>query len=98
MTGRNGNFDVYDMNADDTGQRNLTPDYDKSEGAPVWSRDGNNIIFGRRIDGKDQLFVMDADGQNLKRVTYNSANNGSPGWSPDGSKLIYQTDMDGNWE
>ena len=98
MTGRNGNFDVYDTNADGTGQRNLTPDYDKSDGAPVWSHDGNNIIFSRRIDGKDQLFVMDADGQNLKRVTYNSANNSSPGWSPDGSKLIYQTDVDGNWE
>ena len=98
MTGRTGNFDVYVMNADGTEQRNLTADYDRSDGAPVWSIDGHTIVFGRRIEGKDHLFVMDADGQNLKRVTHNSANNGSPGWSPDGSKLIYQTDVDGNWE
>ena len=56
MTGRNGHFDVYDMNADGTGQRNLTADYDKSDGAPVWSLDGQNIVFSRRIDDKDQLF------------------------------------------
>lgn len=98
MTGRNGNFDVYDMNADGTGQRNLTADYDKSDGAPVWSLDGQHIAFSRRIEGKEQIFVMDADGGNLKRVTHNSANNGLPGWSPDGSKLVFQTDQDGNLE
>ena len=98
MTGRNGNFDVYVMNADGTEQKNLTADYDKSDGAPVWSIDGNNIAFSRKIEGKDQIFVMDSDGGNLKRVTHNSANNGSLGWSPDGSKLIFQTDLDGNWE
>jgi Tol biopolymer transport system component/DNA-binding winged helix-turn-helix (wHTH) protein len=98
MTGRNGNFDVYVMNADGTEQKNLTADYDKSDGAPVWSIDGHNIAFSRRVGGKDQIFVMDADGANLKRVTHNSANNGSLGWSPDSSKLIYQSDQDGNWE
>ncbi|HEY0729621.1 MAG TPA: DPP IV N-terminal domain-containing protein, partial [Pyrinomonadaceae bacterium] len=98
MTGRNGNFDVYDMNADGTNQRNLTADYDRSDGAPVWSLDGQNIAFSRRVDGKDQIFVMDSDGRNLKRVTHNAGNNSSPAWSPDGSKLIFQTDQDGNWE
>ncbi len=98
MTARHGNFDVYLMNADGTGQKNLTADYDRSDGAPVWSIDGQNIAFSRKIDGKDQIFVMDADGGNLKRVTHNAANNGSLGWSPDGSKIIFQTDLDGNWE
>ena len=98
MTGRHGDFDVYEMNADGTAQRNLTADYDKSDGAPVWSLDGHTIAFSRRIEGKDQIFVMDSDGSNLKRVTHNSANNGSAAWSPDGSKLIFQTDQDGNWE
>jgi len=98
MTGRNRNFDVYEMNADGTGQRNLTADHDKSDGAPVWSMDGHNIAFARRIEGKDQIFVMDSEGGNLKRVTHNAANNSSPRWSPDGSKLIFHTDRDGNFE
>jgi Tol biopolymer transport system component/DNA-binding winged helix-turn-helix (wHTH) protein len=98
MTGRNRNFDVYEMNADGTGQRNLTADHDKSDGAPVWSIDGHNIAFARRIEGRDQIFVMDSAGGNLKRVTHNAANNGAPRWSPDGSKLIFHTDQDGNFE
>ena len=97
-TGRNGNFDVYETNADGTGQRNLTADNDKADGAPIWSIDGHNIAFSRRFEGKDHIFVMDANGENLKRVTHNSANNGAPGWSPDGSKLIFHTDLDGNYE
>jgi Tol biopolymer transport system component/DNA-binding winged helix-turn-helix (wHTH) protein len=98
ISGRSGNFDVFEMNADGTGQKNLTADYDKADGAPVWSLDGNNIAFSRRVDGKSQIFIMDADGTNLKRVTNNSANNEAPWWSPDGSKLVFLTDRDGNWE
>jgi Tol biopolymer transport system component/DNA-binding winged helix-turn-helix (wHTH) protein len=97
-TGRNGNFDVYEMNADGTGQRNLTADNDKADGAPVWSLDGQNIAFSRKFEATDQIFVMDSQGENLKRVTHNTANNGSPAWSPDGSKLIFHTDQDGNYE
>src|SRR4029078_12684588 len=50
------------------------------------------------IDGKEQIFVMNADGSNLKRVTNDSSNNGRPAWSPDGSQLVFQTDRDGNFE
>ena len=98
MTARNGDYDVYEMNPDGTGQKNLTADYDKSSGYPVWSIDGQNIAFSRRIEGKEQIFVMDPDGRNIKQVTHNSANNALPCWSPDGSKLVFQTDQDGNSE
>jgi Tol biopolymer transport system component/DNA-binding winged helix-turn-helix (wHTH) protein len=98
ITGRNRNFDVYEMNADGTRQRNLTADHDKSDGAPVWSIDGHNIAFVRRIEGKDQVFVMGSAGGNLKQVTHIAANSSAPRWSPDGSKLIFNTDRDGNWE
>ena len=98
MTGRTGNFDVYEINTDGTGQRNLTAGYDEADGAPMWSLDGNNIAFSRRIEGKNQIFIMDADGSNLKRVTNSAANDEAPCWSPDSSKLVFQSDRDGNLE
>jgi len=69
VTGRNKDFDVYEMNLDGTGQRNLTADNDKADGMAAWSLDGYNIAFVRNTTGKDQLYVMDAGGGNLKRVT-----------------------------
>ena len=98
VTGRNGNFDIYEMNADGTEQTNLTAASNKPDIWPTWSPNGNNIAFVRNTEGKEQIFVMEAGGGNLLRVTYNTANNSAPTWSPDGSKLVFPTDRDGNSE
>jgi len=98
VTGRTGNFDIYEANIDGTEQRNLTADYNKNDGAASWSLDGNSIAFVRNIQGKEQIFLISDDGSNLYRVTNNTSNNGHPALSPDGSKLAFESDRDGNFE
>ena len=98
VTGRNNIFEVYETKLDGTGQRKMNADTNKADGSPAWSLDGSNIAFVRHVEGKDQIFVMDAHGNNLKQVTNNPSNNTAPSWSPDGSKLVFCTDRDGNWE
>jgi len=98
VTGRNGNFDVYETNIDGTEQQNLTADYNKNDGAAAWSRDGKSIVFVRNIQGKEQIFLMSAQGGNLIRLTNNTSNNGHPALSPDGSKVAFESDRDGNSE
>lgn len=98
VTGRTGNFDLYETNIDGTGQRNLTADYNKNDGAGAWSLDGKSITFVRNLQGKEQIFLMSADGSNPIRVTNNTSNNGHPALSPDGSKLAFESDRDGNFE
>ena len=98
VTRRNDHFDVYEANADGTGQRNVTADYNQGSGSGTWSRNGKRIAFVRYLNNKNQIFVMDAEGGNLKNVTNNFANNSRPSWSPDGSKLALETDRDGNLE
>lgn len=40
------------------------------------------------------LWVMDADGSNKRRLTNNGATNWAPSWHPDGKRLIFSSNMD----
>jgi Tol biopolymer transport system component/DNA-binding winged helix-turn-helix (wHTH) protein len=65
---------------------------------PVWSPDGRRIAFSSNRDGKHEIYVMDADGSNVKRLTNNLADDVNPIWSPDGHKLLFDSERDGNRE
>src|SRR5215471_9881941 len=68
------------------------------DAAPSWSRDGSKIAFASNRDGKRDIYVMDADGSNVKRLTNNLSEDDFPRWSPDGRKILFNSDRDGNWE
>jgi TolB protein len=50
------------------------------EGLYAWSRDGSRLAFVSGRDGADRLYVVDADGRNLRRLTPDASLN--PAWSP----------------
>ena len=58
---------------------------------PVWSPDGRRIAFTSNRDGNDEIYVMDPDGSNVKRLTHNDADDEWPSWSPDGKRLAFQS-------
>ncbi len=40
------------------------------------------------------LWVMDADGSNKKRILHNGATNFAPSWHPDGKRIVFSSNMD----
>ena len=91
-----GNQEVFVMDANGSNQQNLTnqPRYD---GLPDWSPDGRQIVFvSNRNRNPDKniftnLFVMDADGGNVRQITQLKWVS-HPKWSPDGTQIAFETD------
>ena len=65
-TDRDGNFEVYAMNADGADQTNLSNNA-ASDRDPAWSPDGSKIAFESDRDGNFEIYVMNADGSHEQR-------------------------------
>jgi Tol biopolymer transport system component len=89
MDERNGQTDIFAINSDGSGLRQLTNDAAR-ELAMNWSPDGTLLAFQRsEQDGPDDLYLMNLDGSGLVNLTRNPGDDWSPAWSPDGSQIAF---------
>jgi len=58
----------------------------------------SRIAFSSNRFGMYNIFTMNADGSDIRILTYNSGNNYAPSWSSDGSKIAFYSSRDGNYE
>ena len=54
------------------------------------------IAFVSERDGNPEIYVMDSDGKNQRRLTNNRDDDWSPSWSPDGKRIVFASDRDGH--
>jgi len=65
---------------------------------PAWSPDGTRIAFTSSRDRNVQIYVVNADGSGLARLTNDAASDQEPVWSPDGTKIAFASSRDGRYE
>jgi hypothetical protein len=60
--------------------------------SPVWSPDDKQIAFSGTHGGITDLYVVDADGKNLRQLTDDKYGDMQPAWSPDGQRIAFASD------
>jgi Tol biopolymer transport system component len=110
---RDGNWEIYMMDVGDpfqngeAGEAQRLTDDEGDDMLPALSPDGTQIAFSSDRDGDLEIYVMDADGSNVRQLTDNTLIDSKPTWSQDGTKIgfdsgvgynrsIYIMDADGS--
>ena len=95
-TDRDGNNEIYVMDADGSDPTNLT-NHPANDASPAWSPDGQRIAFQSDRNGVPNLYIMRADGSDVIRLTDSAISNVNPAWAPDGSRLAFTSEEHG-WQ
>jgi len=105
VSGRDGNGEVYAMDADGSSPRNLTQD-PAQDVHPAWSPDGRRIAFVSSrspssrckpgpgpcwdpFNRQSEIYVMNADGSRKRNLTPDRGFDDNPTWSPDGRRIAF---------
>ncbi|MGB0014170.1 MAG: S9 family peptidase [Candidatus Sulfotelmatobacter sp.] len=65
-------------------------------GRATWSPDGKQIAFISNMSGRNNLWVVPAEGGWPVQLTVSDQRQTAPTWSPDGKWIAYQSDYDGD--
>jgi TolB protein len=84
-----GNSDIYTLDLRTRQAARLT-DHPAIDTSPSYAPDGKMIVFNSDRGGSQQLYTMNADGSDVKRISFDGqARYGTPVWSPRGDLIAF---------
>lgn len=95
VSNRSGSPQIYVLDLMEGKEERLTFE-GKYNTSPNWSA-LNRITFSGMSDGFLDIYSMNADGSNLRRLTENQGKNEDPCWSPDGRYIVFSSNREGRY-
>ncbi len=91
---RTGNTEVFVVDPEMGDAQNLTRSPASEDRYPCWSPDGSKVAFTSNREGTFNLYVMDADGKNVRQLTHEKppAVCYFPSWSSDANLIVFGLD------
>jgi TolB protein len=73
------------------------PRYRGTNSSPAWSPDGALLAFMSSQGGDPQIYISDADGGHMHKMTFSAGVSTSPAWNPKtGKQIIFVSDRGGD--
>ena len=96
---------IFVMDRNGRNRVRLSQREDVVDQSPAWSPDGTKIAFYSNRDAQNprrgietDIYVMNADGSNVVRLTDHPSADRVPAWSPDGKWIAFQSMRDGTFQ
>jgi Tol biopolymer transport system component len=86
---------VFRIDADGSGLTQLTHGHGIDNDSASWSPDGSKIVLKRAGSGEYAIWVMNADGSGLVRLTDEVYDHSDPTFTPDGKHILYASQKGG---
>ena len=94
----NQDDEIYSLNIE-TGQAQRLTDWPKHNFCPSWSNDQRRIVYVTSMENlRPEIYVMDSNGKNQTRITYNENGDTLPCWAPEDDKILITGYRNGNFE
>ena len=96
---RDGNLEIYIINIDGTGLKNIS-NSPHNEEAPDVSPDGRKVLYSSNRDGNgnQEIYIQDLLTGELENVTQSNKWEILAVWGKNGKYIYYGSNQDGNWE
>jgi TolB protein len=95
VSDRTGRPSLFVMDAEGANVRQLTQGGYHTQ--PRWSPRGDTIVYSAR-HGTHDLWAVNPDGSQPRRLTAGPGDNQSPAWAPNGRHLVFQSNRLGSWQ
>src|SRR5205809_212206 len=93
---RSGRLQLYSAERSNLAQLRKVLDDSSTATDPAYSPDGSRIAFVSTRDGQPEIYVMDADGTDVARLTNSPGVDGDPSFTADGQAVVFHSNRTGH--